>query len=216
MNRSTPSLHALSKQHESPRLDQYREKRRFDRTSEPKGSDPTGDGALYVVQKHSARQLHYDLRLQFGNVLKSWAISKGPSLNPKVRRLAVYVEEHPIEYARFEGIIPKGEYGGGSVLVWDVGSWVPMDDPIESFDRGILKFRLAGEKLKGGWSLIRLKDSEDNKIWLLIKERDIYADRDGDILRQKPPSAYQRSRASYSRRPWSHAHNESGWGYKHR
>ncbi len=172
----------------SRRLDRYREKRRFDRTSEPKGSDATGDGALYVVQKHSARQLHYDLRLQFGDVLKSWAISKGPSLNPKVRRLAVHVEEHPIEYARFEGTIPKGEYGGGSVLVWDVGSWVPMDDPTESFDRGIIKFRLAGEKLKGGWSLIQLKENTDDKIWLLIKERDIYADREGDILQEKPLS----------------------------
>ncbi len=172
----------------SGRLGRYRAKRQFDRTSEPKGSGASGDGALYVVQKHSARQLHYDLRLQFGNVLKSWAVSKGPSLNPKVRRLAVHVEEHPIEYARFEGTIPKGEYGGGSVLVWDIGTWVPMDDPTASFDKGIIKFRVAGEKLKGGWSLVRLKDEEDDKVWLLIKERDIYADRDGDILHDKPIS----------------------------
>jgi len=132
-------------------------------------------GGLFVVQKHAARRLHYDLRLQFGGVLKSWAVTKVPSFDPAVRRLAVHVEDHPLAYADFEGTIPAGEYGGGAVLVWDRGTWSPLADPEEGYARGSLKFRLDGEKLHGGWALVRMKpksDRERRENWLLIKERD--------------------------------------------
>lgn len=128
-----------------------------------------------MVQKHAARRLHYDLRLQFGDALKSWAVTNAPSFDPQVRRLAVHVEDHPLAYAAFEGAIPKGEYGAGHVLIWDRGSWVPTADPDEGYARGILKFQLLGEKLQGGWTLVRMKRKERNDNWLLIKERDSFA-----------------------------------------
>ena len=112
-------------------LDRYRDKRRFDRTPEPRGGENAAEGRLFVVQKHAVRRLHYDLRLQFGEMLKSWAVTRGPSLDPADRRLAVHVEDHPLEYASFEGTIPKGEYGAGAVIVWDQGTWVPVGDPEE-------------------------------------------------------------------------------------
>lgn len=124
------------------------------------------------MQKHAARRLHYDLRLQFGDALKSWAVTRRPSFDPRVRRLAVHVEDHPLAYAGFEGAIPAGEYGAGHVLVWDRGTWAPMGDPEEGYARGVLKFRLFGEKLVGGWTLVRLQRREKRDNWLLIKERD--------------------------------------------
>ena len=155
----------------------YRRKRDFARTPEPEPGAAVAGGDRFVVQKHGARALHYDLRLEIGGVLKSWAVTRGPSLDPKVRRLAVHVEDHPLDYANFEGNIPKGQYGGGAVMVWDHGAWVPMADIEASYRAGQIKFRLDGQKLKGGWTLVRLKggDNLDGKNWLLIKERDIHA-----------------------------------------
>lgn len=173
-------------------LSRYRSKRRFERTPEPGGGPPAAQGNVFVVQKHAARRLHYDLRLQFGDVLKSWAVTKGPSLDPADRRLAVHVEDHPLDYAGFEGTIPKGEYGGGAVIVWDHGTWVPVGDPEQGYAKGHLKFRLLGEKLHGGWHLARMKSRRDERgdNWLLIKERDTYA-RPGEgaaLLEEAPHS----------------------------
>ena len=161
-------------------LERYRSKRDFQATPEPGpevGSSPGGN--LFVIQKHAARRLHYDVRLEMDGVLKSWAVPKGPSLDPADKHLAVHVEDHPLDYARFEGIIPKGEYGGGTVMVWDIGTWTPdresADDPGKAYREGKLKFRLEGEKLHGGWMLVRIKGragEEDKDNWLLFKERD--------------------------------------------
>ena len=155
------------------RLEHYVAKRDFDRTPEPQRSDPTATGDMFVVQKHNATQLHYDFRLEIGGVLKSWAVSKGPSLDPRVKRLAVHVEDHPISYGGFEGTIPAGQYGAGEVIVWDTGTWAPMVDVEQGLAKGDLKIRLVGEKLRGGWALVRIKGDEKN--WLLIKERDTYS-----------------------------------------
>ncbi len=137
-------------------LDEYDRKRHFDSTPEPAGARGAhgrrGRGALqFVVQKHDARRLHYDFRLELNGTLKSWAIPKGPSLDPKVKRLAVHVEDHPVEYASFEGHIPEGHYGAGDVIVWDRGVWIPDGDPMESYRKGRLNFTLDGEKLAGTW-----------------------------------------------------------------
>jgi len=174
-------------------LERYRAKRDFDKTPEPKAraAAAEAEGHLFCVQQHAARRMHFDLRLQFGDVLKSWAIPQGPSLDPRVRRLAVHVEDHPLDYARFEGVIPKGAYGAGRVIVWDLGSWVPMGDPEEGYRKGTLKFRLLGEKLKGGWTLVRTKGGPragDN--WLLIKERDLEArpEAEGNVCAERPKS----------------------------
>ena len=171
-------------------LERYRAKRDFTRSPEPEGG--AGEGFAFVVQKHAARRLHYDLRLQFGDVLKSWAVPQGPSLDPKVKRLAVRTEDHPLDYLTFEGVIPGGQYGAGTMIVWDRGSWVPMEDPEAGFRKGSLKFRLLGEKLRGGWALVKLKGRRaaeprgDN--WLLIKERDQEADPGRDLLAERPES----------------------------
>jgi len=129
----------------------YRRKRRFERTPEPRGRPRPRrrrGGLAYVIQKHDATRLHFDFRLELDGVMKSWAVPKGPSLDPKVRRLAVQVEDHPIEYNRFEGVIPEGEYGGGPVILWDRGTWTPEEaDARAAYQRGALKFRLDGEKL---------------------------------------------------------------------
>lgn len=154
----------------TPRLKAYRDKRRFERTPEPTGGEPGQEEPIFVVQKHAAQRLHYDLRLQVGDTLRSWAVPEGPSLDTKVRRFAKQVEDHPLDYAAFEGRIPEGEYGGGSVIVWDRGTWTSIEDASEALERGELKFRLVGEKLRGGWMLKRLPDDPTN--WLLIKERD--------------------------------------------
>lgn len=171
-------------------LDAYRGKRDFARTPEPVGTAPGDGGNRFVVHKHHATADHYDLRLQVGEVLKSWAVPKGPSLNPEDKRLAVETEDHPLDYIDFEGVIPKGEYGGGPMIVWDQGTWAPMDDIDKSLASGAFKFRLAGEKLHGGWMLARLKPKpgERQRNWLLFKERDAAADPGTDILTTRPES----------------------------
>lgn len=173
------------------KLTPYREKRNFARTSEPAVGGASG-GSLFVVHKHSATRLHYDLRLEMGGVLKSWAVTKGPSLDPKVKRLAVHVEDHPLAYGDFEGTIPKGQYGGGPIIIWDHGTWVPVGDVEAAYEKGELKFRLDGEKLHGGWALVRLKGerNRDGKNWLLIKERDTFVrpDDEGAITDTDPLS----------------------------
>ncbi|MBX3170993.1 MAG: non-homologous end-joining DNA ligase [Candidatus Eremiobacteraeota bacterium] len=163
-------------------LQEYQKKRDFRKTKEPSGrAARASQGHRFVVQKHDASRLHYDFRLEEDGVLKSWAVPKGPSLDPGTKRLAVQVEDHPIDYGGFEGTIPKGEYGGGTVMLWDEGSWEPLDDPAQGWKKGHLHFRLHGEKLKGGWSLIRLKDAPN---WLLIKDKDDFAEAELDITEQ--------------------------------
>jgi bifunctional non-homologous end joining protein LigD len=157
------------------KLAAYRAKRNFDRTAEPKGGDGSGpDGFAFVIQKHDASRLHYDLRLELDGVMKSWAVTKGPSLVPGEKRLAVHVEDHPVEYNDFEGTIPEGQYGGGTVLLWDRGHWVPQEDPRRGYAKGHLAFRLEGQKLSGGWHLVRMKKrpGERQEGWLLIKQED--------------------------------------------
>jgi bifunctional non-homologous end joining protein LigD len=176
---------------EADALERYRKKRDFSKTREPAGAQRAAGERLFVVQKHAARRLHYDLRMQFGETLRSWAVPQGPSLDPKVRRLAVHVEDHPLEYYDFEGPIPKGQYGAGAMIVWDRGTWVPMGDPEADYQKGTIKFRLLGEKLGGGWSLVRIKnDQQRGDNWLLIKERDPYAkpEAEGNILDEAPAS----------------------------
>ncbi len=172
------------------KLDSYRAKRDFARTPEPQGGRPGAGGNRFVVHKHHATADHYDLRLELDGVLKSWAVPKGPSLDPDDKRLAVETEDHPLDYIDFEGVIPAGEYGGGPMIVWDTGTWAPMEDPGESLAAGAFKFRLAGEKLRGGWMLARLKpkDGETRRNWLLFKERDQAADRETDVLEARPES----------------------------
>lgn len=173
-------------------LEIYHRKRKFDLTPEPRGQLGRGKGNQYVIQKHAARRLHYDLRLELDGVMKSWAVAKGPSLVPGAKRLAVQVEDHPIEYNTFEGTIPKGEYGGGAVLVWDRGRWFPEGDPHQGLKKGHLAFRLEGEKLNGRWYLVRMrgKPNEKGKNWLLIKAHDEWerSPKDPDILKQSPRS----------------------------
>ena len=151
-------------------LEEYRRKRSADRTPEPFGGEGEGSGCSFVVQKHAARQLHYDFRLEHEGVLLSWAVPKGASRNPADKHVAIHVEDHPIEYADFEGIIPEGNYGAGAVIVWDRGVYVPLEDIAAGIAKGKLLFELRGHKLKGRWTLVKIKKSE--KDWLLIKERD--------------------------------------------
>jgi bifunctional non-homologous end joining protein LigD len=176
-------------------LTTYRRKRRFDKTPEPAGKARAArgrDGNLaFVIQKHDATRLHYDLRLELDGVMKSWAVPKGPSLDPSVKRLAVHVEDHPIEYNAFEGVIPEGEYGGGPVLIWDRGRWIPEEDPRQGYKKGALKFRLDGEKLHGSWALVRTKGWQGKKEqWLLIKHKDDAAKRGAaaEIVNKRPES----------------------------
>ncbi len=159
-------------------LAKYRRKRDFDRTAEPRGSAKRapGAGAKFVVQKHDASHLHYDFRLQIGGVLKSWAVPKGPSLDPKQKRLAVEVEDHPLEYGGFEGVIPAGQYGGGTVMLWDRGTWQPEGNAAAEYRAGKLKFELHGQKLRGKWMLLRRGGSNGAKPqWLLFKLRNAEA-----------------------------------------
>ena len=158
---------------QSASLAEYRRKRDFSATGEPRGGKE-GASRLYIVQKHAASRLHYDFRLELDGTLKSWAVPKGPSVSPGAKRLAVHVEDHPIEYGGFEGVIPKGEYGGGTVMLWDRGLWEPVGDAADAYRKGKLKFRLHGKRLKGLWSLVRMGGaaSDGGKNWLLIKDRD--------------------------------------------
>ncbi|MCM3903452.1 MAG: hypothetical protein ND866_17250 [Pyrinomonadaceae bacterium] len=154
-------------------LTEYKKKRKFDKTPEPGPKEKrTRTGRMFVIQKHRATQLHYDFRLEVDGVLKSWAVPKGPSLDPTVKRLAMQVEDHPVDYAKFEGVIPEGEYGGGTVMVWDYGTYKPenADDVSQALQKGELKFSLNGKKLKGSWVLVRTRDRQ----WLLLKHRDYY------------------------------------------
>jgi bifunctional non-homologous end joining protein LigD len=173
-------------------LKAYHAKRRFDLTAEPKGKIARKQGHAFVIQKHAARRLHYDLRLELDGVMKSWAVTRGPSLVPSEKRLAVQVEDHPIEYNKFEGTIPQGEYGGGTVMVWDRGHWAPEHDPHKGLKKGHLSFFLEGEKLRGLWHLVRLhkRRGETRDNWLLIKSDDEAArrPRDKDILDAAPLS----------------------------
>jgi bifunctional non-homologous end joining protein LigD len=176
-------------------LSQYREKRRFDVTSEPPGrnfpSRKNTKTLRYVIQKHQASHLHYDFRLEWKSVLLSWAVPKGPSLDPSVKRLATQVEDHPLEYADFEGVIPATGYGGGTVMVWDKGAWSPeVPDVDEALNQGELKFMLDGAKLKGSWVLIRTRGfgRSARPAWLLIKHRDPLASK-RDITVDAPRSA---------------------------
>src|SRR5262245_64845378 len=176
----------------NPGLKTYRAKRRFDVTGEPKGKVEQRRGNAYVIQKHAARRLHYDLRLELDGVMKSWAVTRGPSLVPGEKRLAVQVEDHPVEYNKFEGTIPQGEYGGGTVMIWDRGRWQPENDPHKGLDKGHLAFTLEGKKLHGGWHLVRMhrRPGEKRDNWLLIKQHDD-AERsadDRDILEEEPRS----------------------------
>jgi bifunctional non-homologous end joining protein LigD len=176
-------------------LKKYRSKRNFDITSEPAGGKLTNDSSkkalAYVIQKHQATNLHYDFRLEWNGVLLSWAIPKGPSLDPSVKRLAAAVEDHPLEYGGFEGVIPEGEYGGGTVMLWDRGTWTPETPDVgAALRKGELKFTLRGKKLKGSWVLIRTKGGfggSKKPQWLLIKHRDQYASTE-DVLTEQPRS----------------------------
>lgn len=173
-------------------LEQYHAKRDFKKTAEPAGKIARGKqaGGIFVIQKHAATRLHYDFRLEHDGVLWSWAVTRGPSLDPHEKRLAVHVEDHPVDYASFEGTIPKGQYGGGAVLVWDEGKWIPDGDPAKAMKKGHINFELEGKKLNGRWHLVRLKprrgEKRDN--WLLIKSDDAAARPGEDILVEEPKS----------------------------
>ena len=173
-------------------LQVYRKKRKFDVTPEPRGRASRSKGNQFVIQKHAARRLHYDLRLELDGVMKSWAVTRGPSLVPGEKRLAVHVEDHPIEYNTFEGTIPQGEYGGGTVMIWDRGRWEPEGDPHQGYRKGHLIFTLEGEKLHGRWHLVRMhgRGGEKKEPWLLIKAKDDEARTpdDPDILEDMPLS----------------------------
>jgi bifunctional non-homologous end joining protein LigD len=175
-------------------LKTYKEKRNFKVTPEPAGAKLAKPGAakrrIYVIQKHRATSLHYDFRLELNGVLLSWAVPKGPSTDPDVKRLAMRVEDHPVEYANFEGVIPEGEYGGGTVMVWDNGEWEPESpDPEDALRRGDFKFVLYGKKLRGSWVLVRTRGwgGSGDRSWLLIKHRDRFASTT-DITLDKPKS----------------------------
>jgi bifunctional non-homologous end joining protein LigD len=174
-------------------LKEYKKKRNFGATPEPEGKVKQDKGNSFVIQKHAASRLHYDFRLEMEGVLRSWAVPKGPSLDPGEKRLAVHVEDHPIDYGDFEGIIPKGQYGGGTVLLWDRGTWTPEGDPVAAYKKGNLKFQLDGEKLHGRWVLVRMgarNQEGEHENWLLIKEKDDTAvpGSDDAVVEQYPDS----------------------------
>lgn len=172
------------------RLAEYNRRRRFDVTPEPAGKPQNARQKKleFVVQKHRASRLHYDFRLEHDGVMLSWAVPKGPSLDPAHKRFAMQTEDHPIEYNQFEGVIPEGEYGGGTVMIWDRGTWVPQVEDVDAaLARGDLKFTLQGKKLRGSWVLVRMRDRQ----WLLIKHRDELASTI-DITTAKPRSAVSR------------------------
>ena len=153
----------------------YRDKRNFDATPEPaEGGEANESARSFVIQKHWATRLHYDFRLELEGTMKSWAVPKGPSYDPHDKRMAMPTEDHPIAYNRFEGTIPKGNYGAGKVIIWDKGTWIPLEDPHKGWRDGKLKFELRGHKLHGHWTLVRMKGRGNGREdpWLLIKERD--------------------------------------------
>jgi bifunctional non-homologous end joining protein LigD len=176
------------------RLAEYRQKRDFTRTAEPRGGRRKAASKLaYVIQKHAASHLHFDLRLELDGVMKSWAVPKGPSLDPAVKRLAMEVEDHPIEYNKFEGTIPRGEYGGGTVMLWDRGTYTYGGgddvDPLEAlrhgYAKGDFKFELRGKRLHGSWVLVRTRRGDPRRAqWLLIKHRDEAAEPGSDVVEE--------------------------------
>jgi DNA ligase D-like protein (predicted 3'-phosphoesterase) len=176
-------------------LNDYDKKRNFDKTTEPKGEirKSRANRRIFVVQKHQASRLHYDFRLEVDGVLKSWAVPKGPSSDPSVKRLAAPVEDHPMDYADFEGIIPAGEYGGGTVMVWDTGTYEVLPDkegeqplsPAEAFERGHAKIRLVGKKMKGEWAIFQMKGKKE---WLLMKKKDEHAGIGDSLIEDHPNS----------------------------
>ena len=174
-------------------LKEYTKKRHFNVSPEPSGKAAPAkkqDALIYLIQKHRATALHYDFRLEWNGVLLSWAVPKGPSLDSSVKRLAMQVEDHPVEYASFEGVIPQGEYGGGTVMVWDEGTWTPESPDVEAaLAKGDLKFTLHGKKLQGSWVLVRTHGwgSSSGKSWLLIKHRDAHTSTK-DVTIDKPRS----------------------------
>jgi bifunctional non-homologous end joining protein LigD len=187
MKKSRSNSSALDK---FGKLAEYNRRRRFNITPEPTGK--TGrmrkKKLEFVVQKHRASRLHYDFRLEHGGVMLSWAVPKGPSLDPSNRRFAMQTEDHPIEYNQFEGVIPEGEYGGGTVMIWDRGTWEPeVEDVDRALSKGDLKFTLYGQKLRGSWVLVRMRERQ----WLLIKHRDKFAST-LDLTAAKPRSAVSR------------------------
>ncbi|EIM26258.1 DNA ligase D [Microvirga lotononidis] len=190
--RKAPSRSRATTKRASGSLATYRAKRDFSITSEPKAARAKSQGNRFVVQKHDARRLHYDLRLELDGVLKSWAVTRGPSLVPGERRLSVHTEDHPLKYIDFEGVIPAGQYGGGTMIVWDQGRWIPEGDPHADYARGRLTFTLEGDRLKGKWHLVRTrgKPGEKNEQWLLLKSDDEAArtSEDPDILAQETTS----------------------------
>jgi bifunctional non-homologous end joining protein LigD len=175
-------------------LKKYRQMRDFGETPEPLGAKqrPKAKLPIFVIQKHHASRLHYDFRLEMEGVLKSWAVPKGPSYDPTVKRLAMMTEDHPYDYASFEGVIPEGNYGAGNVIIWDEGRWEfiePGDDPVQAVRQGKLTFRLYGKKMFGEWALVRIKGrSPKGNEWLLIKHRDQYANADVDVTEVAPRS----------------------------
>ena len=176
-------------------LEDYKKKRDFKQTTEPEGKvrKRRSGAPVFVVQKHQASRLHYDLRLEVDGVLKSWAVPKGPSSDPTQKRLAVPTEDHPMEYADFEGVIPEGEYGAGTVMVWDTGTYETIPDeegetplpPNESFERGQMKIRLRGKKMKGDWVIVNMKGKKE---WLLIKKKDTHTGGKDALTRDLPNS----------------------------
>jgi bifunctional non-homologous end joining protein LigD len=174
-------------------LREYHRKRDFAITPEPRGEEGQSEGRSFCIQKHAATRLHYDFRLEMEGVLRSWAVPKGPSYDPADKRLAMHTEDHPLEYGDFEGVIPEGQYGGGTVLLWDKGTWEPLEDPHKGYRAGKLKFRLRGEKLDGAWALVKIRGRdarEDEKSWLLIKEKDETARpaAEYDVTEERPES----------------------------
>lgn len=180
------------------KLKRYRDRRDFRRSPEPagKGGRKVSSRPIFVIQKHDATQLHYDFRLELDGVLKSWAVPKGPSLDPRERRLAVRTEDHPMDYADFEGVIPQEEYGGGTVMVWDAGTWKNRSrdgdgnpaSAAKALDAGKLSFELWGRKLGGCWALVRMGGQDNKENWLLIKEKDGHADARRKPLNSQPDS----------------------------
>lgn len=176
-------------------LADYKKKRSFNETPEPTGGKAASGELRFVVQKHDATRLHYDFRLEMGGVLKSWAVPKGPSLNPQDKRLAMMVEDHPYDYRNFEGIIPKGNYGAGTVIVWDEGSFTPLEPSgdkkadekalLKQLKTGSVKVTLHGSKLKGEFALVKLKNGREENAWLLIKHKDKYAKETDITLKDK-------------------------------
>lgn len=169
-------------------LKEYERKRDLSKTPEPGPSRPKrkGKNPTFVIQQHAARAMHYDFRLEVDGVLKSWAVPKGPALDPATKRMAIPTEDHPMDYASFEGVIPRGNYGAGRVIVWDRGLYAPLSDMRQGLRKGHVTFAMYGEKLNGGFALTRFRT--DDETWLLVKMDDEYADRDTDITAARPES----------------------------